>query len=495
MSDSTTGSGPEQDSWVQNMRNWVSLAGLILIVASIFSFLLLFLIDTVAGSTNPYVGILTYLVTPAFSTLGVVITVLGIFLQRRRLIKSRGGPISLVIDLNRPRHRRILGLVGAGSVMFLLISAFGSYHSYQFTESVTFCGQACHTVMEPEMVTYLNSPHARVACVDCHIGPGATWFVRSKLSGMHQVFATLLDTFPRPVPTPIKNLRPAQDTCEQCHWPDKFSGDIVRTFNHFLTDDENTPYTVQLLLKVGGGHPDQGPVEGIHWHTSPNHKVEYIATDDLRLEIPWVRLTDEDGQVYEYRTPDFTDDISGYAIRTMDCIDCHNRPSHRYEKPNDAVDRALAFGRLDRSLPAVRLHATEALVQPYESVEEALRGIAEALHAQYPDDPRADPAIEVVQQIYRQNFFPNMKANWRAYPEHTGHKDWPGCVRCHDDNHHTEDMSRSITFQDCNSCHLILAQGQGEELLQMSPAGQPFRHPWDDYDPAYKCHDCHTGGP
>jgi hypothetical protein len=369
MSNSTTGSGPEQDSWVQSMRNWVSLAGLILIVASIFSFILLFLIDTVAGSTNPYVGILTYLVTPAFSTLGVLITVLGIFLQRRRLIKSRGGPISLVIDFNRPRHRRILGLVGAGSVIFLLISAFGSYHSYQFTESVTFCGQACHTVMEPEMVTYLNSPHARVACVDCHIGPGATWFVRSKLSGMHQVFATLLDTFPRPVPTPIKNLRPAQDTCEQCHWPDKFSGDIVRTFNHFLTDDENTPYTVQLLLKVGGGHPDQGPVEGIHWHTSPNHKVEYIATDDLRLEIPWVRLTDEDGQVYEYRTPDFTDDISGYAIRTMDCIDCHNRPSHRYEKPNDAVDRAL-FLRSTRPFAARRPpHATEALVQPYESVE------------------------------------------------------------------------------------------------------------------------------
>ena len=495
MTNSASGTGPERDSWVQSMRNWVSLAGLILIGASVFSFLLLFLIDTVAGSTNPYVGILTYLVAPTFSTLGVAITILGIILQRRRIIKARGGPISLVIDLNRPRHRRILVVFGAASVVFLFISAFGSYHSYQFTESVTFCGQACHTVMEPEMVTYQNSPHARVACVDCHIGPGATWFVRSKLSGMHQVFATMLDTFPRPVPTPIKNLRPAQDTCEQCHWPDKFSGDMVRTYDHFLTDDDNTPYTVQMLLKVGGGHPDQGPVEGIHWHTSPNHKVEYIATDDLRLEIPWVRLTDEHGEVHEYRTPDFTDDPSGYTIRTMDCIDCHNRPSHRYDKPNDAVDRALAFGRLDRSLPAIRLHATEALVQPYDSVEDALRGIAAALEEHYPDDPRAEPAIAVVQQIYRQNFFPAMKADWRSYPEHIGHKDWPGCVRCHDDNHQTADQSRTITFQDCNSCHLILAQGQGEELLQVSPAGQPFRHPVEEYDPEFKCHDCHTGGP
>jgi nitrate/TMAO reductase-like tetraheme cytochrome c subunit len=486
---------PDPDSWIQSMRNWVSLAGLILVVASVFSFLFLFLIDTMAGSPNPYIGILTYLVTPAFSTLGVIITIVGVVMQRRRLIKARGAPINLVIDFNRPRHRKILAIFGVCSVTFLFISALGTYQSYQFTESVTFCGQACHTVMEPEMVTYQNSPHARVACVDCHIGPGATWFVRSKLSGMHQVFATLFDTFPRPVPTPIKNLRPARDTCEQCHWPDKFSGDIVRTYNHFLTDEENTPFTVQMLLKVGGGHPDQGPVEGIHWHTSPNHKVEYIATDDLRLEIPWVRLTDEDGTIHEFRTPEFTEDISGHTIRTMDCIDCHNRPSHRYETPNAAVDRALFLGRLDRSMPYIRLNATEALVQPYDSVEQALREIAASLHAEYPEDPRAETAIQVVQQIYRQNFFPNMKADWRAYPEHIGHMDWPGCVRCHDDNHFTADGSRSITFQDCNSCHLILAQGQGEELFQVSPAGQSFRHPWDDYDPAFKCHDCHTGGP
>jgi nitrate/TMAO reductase-like tetraheme cytochrome c subunit len=483
------------DSWLQSIRNWVSLAGLVLMLASLFAFLLLFLIDTIAGSSNPYIGILTYLVAPSFTTIGLALTFIGIILQRRRLLKTHGKPIGLIIDFSRPRHQRLLALFGAASVTFLFITAVGSYHSYQFTESVTFCGQACHTVMEPEMVTYQNSPHARVACVECHIGPGATWFVRSKLSGIHQVFATAFDTFPRPVPTPIKNLRPAQDTCEQCHWPDKFSGDMVRTFNHFLSDDENTPYTVSMLLKVGGGHPDQGPVEGIHWHTSPNHKVEYVASDPLRLVIPWVRLTDENGQVHEYRTPDFTGDPDPRNIRTMDCIDCHNRPSHRYEKPNDAIDRALALGLIDRSLPAIRLHATEALVQPYDSVDHALQQINDTLNSNYPDEPRILPTIQVVQQIYRNNFFPNMKANWSAYPEHIGHKDWPGCVRCHDDNHHTADRSRSITFQDCNSCHLILAQGKDEELLQVSPAGQPFRHPLEDYDPAFKCHDCHTGGP
>ncbi len=488
MSDSSTGGG----HFGGQFRNWLSLSGLVIMLGSVFAFLMLFIVDVMKGSTNPYVGILTYLVTPAFSTLGVALVILGIVLKRRREHHA-GRSIPVVIDLSRPRDRRFLGIFVVGSILFLFVSAFGSYTSYQFTESVSFCGKACHAVMEPEMVTYSHSPHARVSCVECHIGPGATWFVRSKLSGTYQVYATLLDKHPRPIPTPIENLRPARDTCEHCHWPQRFSGDLVRSYRHFLSDDENTEYSVRLLLRVGGGQPEQREVAGIHWHIA--NRVEYIAADVSRLDIPWVRLTDSQGRQTEFRTPEFKDDIAQHEIRTMDCIDCHNRPAHRYQKPNEAVDRALAQGAIDRVLPGIRAKATEVLVQDYATKEEALRRIDESLTEAYPDQAAIRPAIETVQQIYTENFFPEMKASWKAYPENIGHKDWPGCARCHDDNHFSSDGQRKISFSNCNNCHLILAQGKGAELESMTLGGQAFKHPGEDYDPAFKCNDCHTGGP
>src|SRR6185295_7121108 len=219
-----------------------------------------------------------------------------------------------------PRDRKMMGLFLTGSVLFLLLSAVGSYHTYQFTESVQFCGQACHTVMKPELVTYQHGSHARVACVECHIGPGAEWFVKAKISGLYQVYAVAFDKYPRPVPTPIKNLRPAQETCEQCHWPQKFVGNLDKTYSYFLGEETNTPYSIRLTMKVGGGDPTHGPVGGIHWHMNVGNKVEYIATkldtnhvwvaDEMRQSIPWVRVVDKQGVVTEYRSPGFTNAIA-----------------------------------------------------------------------------------------------------------------------------------------------------------------------------------------
>ena len=268
---------------------------------------------------------------------------------------------ALQIDLSRPRDRRILGVFIAASLCFLLISAVGSYKTYQFTESVQFCGQACHTVMKPELTTYEHGPHARVECAECHIGAGATWFVRSKLSGIYQVYATLFNKFPRPIPTPIKNLRPAQETCNQCHWPRKFVGDLNRTFNYFLGNQTNTPFSVRLLLKVGGGDPTHGPVGGIHWHMSISNRVEYIATDEARQKLPWVRLTNPAGVVTVFRESTFTNDLSRYEIRKMDCMDCHNRPAHRYAPPDNAVNLAIALRHIDRALPYIKSNAVYAL--------------------------------------------------------------------------------------------------------------------------------------
>lgn len=476
------------------LHNWLSFAGLTVALGSLFSFLLLFALDSLAHFSNPYIGVLTYLIAPGFLVFGLTLTFIGALWHRHQLKAStRLSPLQ--IDLSRPRDRHFLTLFFIGSVAFLLISALGSYQTYEYTESVQFCGEACHTVMKPELTTYLHGPHARVNCAACHIGPGATWFVRSKLSGTYQVYATLFNKFPRPIPTPVENLRPAQVTCEQCHWPKEFVGDLDRTFHYYLSDCTNTLYSVRLMLRVGGGDPTHGPVGGIHWHMSIADRVEYIATDRARQKIPWVRLTDSQGVVTVFREKAFTNDISHYDIRTMDCMDCHNRPAHRFQSPDDAVNLALWLGQIDCSMPWIKTNAVYALTRPYLTDTDAREGIATILAARYPEGSSLRQAIAAVQKIYADNYFPEMKANWDVYPDNIGHRTWPGCFRCHDGTHKTEDGKRTIRANDCKACHIILAQGNGSELRQLSAGGQEFKHPEDLYDPAYLCTDCHTGGP
>jgi nitrate/TMAO reductase-like tetraheme cytochrome c subunit len=473
-------------------RNWLSWTGFVVVVGSLFSFVLLFLLDSMASVSNPYVGILTYLVAPGFLVIGLALAGIGGILRHRQIVKYAGPFPPLRIDLARKRDRRFLGLFLIGSVLFLLVAAFGSYQTYHYTESVQFCGQACHGVMKPELVTYLHSPHARVSCAECHIGKGATWYVRSKLSGAYQVYATVADKYPRPIPTPIKNLRPAQETCEQCHWPKKFVGNLERTYSYFLGDETNTLFNVRLLMHVGGGDPTHGPVGGIHWHMNVGNTVEYFATDDARQKIPYVRMTDPQGVVTEFRSPRFTNEVHETQLRKMDCMDCHNRPAHRYKTPNAAVNLAMSLEQIDRSLPYIKTNALHVLTRNYTNESQAVKSIATVLSERYPNDARVRPAIETVQQIYRDNFFPEMKASWEVYPDNIGHKDWPGCFRCHDGLHKSSDGKKLIKANDCNACHTILAQGVGAELDQLTPKGQKFKHPGDEVDGA--CNDCHTGG-
>jgi hypothetical protein len=162
----------------------------------------------------------------------------------------------------------------------------GSYHTYHFTESVEFCGEACHTVMKPELTSYLHSPHARVACAECHIGKGAEWYVRSKLSGTYQVYATLAHKYPTPIPTPVKNLRPAQETCEQCHWPKKFVGNLDRTISYLSPGPDQHALFDPFVAQSRRRDPTHGPVGGIHWHMNVGNKIEYVATDRRAKKFP-----------------------------------------------------------------------------------------------------------------------------------------------------------------------------------------------------------------
>lgn len=477
-------------------HNWISLAGVVLAASSLFAFLLLFALDLMRrDSGNPYLGILCYVVAPGFLFLGAAVFLFGAWHQRRRLARTQEAhPPRLTIDLSRPRDRRVLLWFSFGTVSFLLLTAVGSYQTYVYTESNQFCGEVCHTVMGPEYTAYHRSAHAKVACVECHVGSGATSFIKAKLNGTHQLYGVLSGRYSRPIPAPVMNMRPASETCEQCHWPEKYSGNIERTFTSFLADDKNTPYTVRLLVNVGGGSPAQGLVGGIHWHMNVSNKVEYYATDLQRQVIPWVRVTGQDGTVTVYRTPEFKGDPEPAKIRQMDCIDCHNRPAHRYASPNDAVDEAIYLGGIDAKLPSIKRTAVDLLTQPYSTQVEATAAIGKALGVRYAGASGLATTVAAVQAVFRGNFFPEMKADWSKYPDNIGHLDSAGCFRCHDAKHSVGGLGKRMPPTDCNSCHTILAQGSGAELATVAPAGLVFKHPSTDIDGlGLLCSDCHNG--
>lgn len=474
-------------------RNWLSLIGLIISIGGFFAFLLLLSIDMLAHHGNPYMGLLAYIIAPGFMILGMIVSAWGAWLHRRYLRAAAGQPTApaITIDLNRRRDRQVLFGVGAGALIFMMLTAFGSYQSYHYTESVVFCGQACHTPMQPELVAYQHGDHARVECVECHIGSGAGAFVQAKLRGVHQLLAMAKGDYKRPIPTPIENLRPAQDTCEQCHWPQRFGGQLDKIYTHYLADETNTPFFIRLSLKIGGGDRRVRDLGGIHWHVDPSNKVEYYAVDPKRQDIGWVRYTGADGKVHEYRSPEFKGEVPQDKIRTMDCMDCHNRPAHQFQGPNDSVDLAIYTGKIDAGIPWIKSNTVAALIAPYNTRDEAQAKIAEYLRSKYPNDPKIEPVIAVTQDIYSKNFFPEMKADWRAYPSNVGHKEWAGCFRCHDGNHKTPE-GKAISANDCNSCHTILAQGTGDQLKDLKAEGHSFFH-IDAINEDFVCNNCHTG--
>ncbi len=486
---------PVPPTRLSRLRNWLSLAGLVLATSAFFAFLLLFAVDLMAEHANPYMGILAYVVAPIFLIMGISMVLLGFILETRRLRKGlpvKESAFVLHVDLSRKRDRRMMvGFVG-GSLAFLFLTAFGSYETYHLMETNTFCGETCHTPMEPEFKAYQHSAHAQVDCVACHIGPGTKAYIHTKMNGVKQLYHQVMGDFERPIQILNPNLRLAQETCQTCHWSQKHFGDVPKTYRHFLADETNTPFTVQMLLKVGGSDPVHGPVEGIHSHMNVSNKIEFIALDEKRLDIPWVRVTDANGKSTEYRTEGFTDDISKHTIRSMDCMDCHNRPAHNFMTPNDAVEQSMAFGRIDTTIPWAKAKVVKALVQNYATREEAQQKIESSLRADYPNDKRVDALVKETLAIYKNNFFPEMKADWRAHPNFIGHKDSNGCFRCHDGKHMATDGKTSIKGSDCKACHIITAQGAGEELEKVNSKGHEFFHIDAEFsDPS--CAECHNG--
>ena len=482
-------------------RNLVGQAGLMLAVVAIGNIVIFTILDLISVRENPYVGILAYMVAPAFLICSFVLIGFGYWRDRHRTAK--GEPLYPRVDFNDSHQRAtILGLL-TFLVVFVLISAVGSYKAYEYTETVQFCGLTCHGVMHPEYTAYQLSSHARVGCVECHVGSGATWYVKSKMSGLRQVFATALHSYPRPIPTPVHNLRPAQQTCEECHWPNKFYGAQLKVFTHYSSDEKNTLRQTQMLLKTGGGDPATGAPEGIHWHMNIANQIDYVASDEQHQVIPYIHVRDMQGRVTEYSAKSSTlskEQIEKAPMHRMDCIDCHNRPTHVYISPDQAVDQSLLARHLDPSLPYLKQQAVTVLSTNYGTTGAALEGIAKGLRgfyeAKYPMLAKTREldirnAVDEVQKIYQRTTFPEMKVNWQTHPNNIGHFYFSGCFRCHDGEHVSADGK--VIPKDCNTCHAVVSQQQGTTAL--IPAGnQGFEHPVDIGDlTQVACVDCHTG--
>ena len=484
-----------------NMR---SLLGAGISGLSLSLIIFLFVLEAMSEHPKPYMGIITLIILPGFLVLGVVMIAWGVMRVHKRRRRGQEDKPLLTIDFNNPRHRLAFTLTSFGTMFFLGLSAFGSYKAYEFTDSDQFCGEMCHSVMSPEYTAYQFSPHARVGCAQCHIGEGAEWFVKAKISGSYQVYSVLFNKYSRPIQTPIENLRPAQQTCEQCHWPKHFFSEKQRKWTYFLSDEKNTKWDLNLLIHIGGGNNEEGPTSGIHWHMNISNRIDYKPADRRRQDIPWIRVKHGDGtvRVYRNKTSKLSDEqLAELEERRMDCIDCHNRPTHIYRHPAKSVNQEMSAGWIDPKIPFIKNVAVKTLETPFRTKPDALDSIriliTDFYQDHYPefvktDTGKIDRAIKEVQKIYNRNFFPEMGSSWKAYPDNIGHLTSLGCFRCHDGNHVSDDGK--VLSRDCNVCHTILAQKFEKEGLRIGLEGIEYRHPTDIGEEwkVKPCSECHS---
>jgi hypothetical protein len=492
----------------KSTKNLLTIAGTTIALVSLMIILLLFLISTFFESNNSFLGIFIYMALPALLIFGLILIPIGMIRAKQQEKKKvEGTPDYPLWDFNKPSTRNAAAIFLVGTICLAILSSIGSFQAFHITESNEFCGKLCHNVMKPEFTAYQNSPHERVNCVECHVGSGAGWYVRSKISGLYQVYAVLTNQIPHPIETPIQNLRPAMETCEHCHWPQKFYDRKQKNKISYIADEKTTAWNIQLQMKTSASNSAQGIAQGIHWHINSDVKIEYIASTRNREKIPWVKYTNlKTGEVTVFEDTDEKLTAAQHdtlEIRKMDCIDCHNRPSHNYKTPQRFIDELITSGKITRELPNVKMMAMNILYKDYSTTDSAMMAIekqvTEYYTTNYPDlisqkKKEIQQVISGIQEGYNQNLFPEMGVKWSAYPNHLGHKETNGCYRCHNDRH--KSANGLVITRNCNLCHDIVAQGT-DSAMQISNSFKPleFKHPVDISDEwkTTLCSECHSG--
>lgn len=469
---------------MQRLRAFVRLLGLsrlAILGAAITTFAFIAYIALTFGELfvfqgNPYWGIALNVIFPGIAVIGLILIAIGLFFRIRSLRAQTGTEsINRLVEQHQISRRYVWQVVVGLTVVNVVAFSYFSYHGYHFTESRAFCGELCHVVMEPEFTVYQESPHSEISCVACHIGEGATWFVKSKLSGLRQVYGVLTGDYSRPIETPVRNLRPAREVCEVCHRPEIFHGNRIEVIQKFAPDERNTRTYTVLNLKIGSGG-EKVAAHGIHWHVSRQHQIRYYAADEKREEINWVASVDAAGKRHVWTRPGT--EIPGEAeleqhVRTMDCVDCHNRPTHIYVSPDRALDDLLAREVLDPGLPWIRAYGEEILRRAYDTKEAGLAGIAQLprIYAQRVPEvyeqhrEQIEAAVPVLQDTYDTYVWPRMNIRWNTYPSLIGHpiQETSACFRCHD-GLLADEQGQGIAT-DCEACHYVLAREEQDPMV------------------------------
>ena len=444
--------------WVALARHPLAIAGAVLATVAGVAFVLLIIAALAGLFANPYAGLVVFVLVPALLVLGLLLIPVGVRLDRRRRERDPNRPDDWpVVDFRQARVRRMALVVTALTAVNVIIVLLAGYGSLHWMESPTFCGQTCHTPMQPQFSAWSGSVHASTTCVQCHIGAGPRAFVDAKLAGVRQLMHVATGTYPRPI-APGAQMPPGAQaqTCRGCHRPERGGSDRIRVSREYADDEENTETVTVLQMYVGAGSVSG---RSIHWHANPDVRVEYVATDAANETIPYVKVTDAAGRVREFVAKDASDDaIRAGTRRTMDCIDCHNTVGHPIAPTAEqAVDQAIAAGLISRRLPFVRREGVKLLKASYATEDAAMRAIDSGFRALYQSGGTAADAATTgqsataLQTVYRRNVFPLMKVSWGAYPSNRGHFTATGCFRCHDDSH--ADQSGATISADCDYCH------------------------------------------
>ncbi len=477
--------------------NPISLTGSFIAFISFTIIVFLIILELFSETSNPYLGIFTFMVMPVILIVGIFLIFFGAFRENRILLRQSEKERKLpILDLNNTKHQVATLVFTVSALLLIVFSGFGSFKAYEYSESDEFCGTVCHSVMEPEYTTYKNSPHSNVGCVQCHIGEGAGWFVKSKISGSYQLFAVLANTFPRPIPTPVENLRPATETCERCHSPKHFYDEKKIVRNYYLSDENNTHFNLEMLVKVGGGNMETGNNDGIHWHMNLSNEITYLAVDREKQEIPWVKsrsLISGKETVYQIPGFDFEKSLENKNgnyrknLKRMDCIDCHNRPSHIYNPPDKMVNLFLSIGKINPDIPFIKTVSVQALESVNSSKEESLNDISRYVWNYYnkkiPDKIKKykddiNSAILQLSNIYVKNYFPFMKVDWKNHPDNIGHLYSKGCYRCHDGKHVSPEGE--VLTMNCESCHSFKSEVFPKDSTETLTIVNDFVHPGGD---------------
>jgi len=459
MADPHTREDPKRPILMLLTSHWVSMLGAVLATTAVFSWLFALPTQLRGHTSNPYIGIIVFLVIPIILVAGLILMALGVFLARRRIEAGL-----LEVPQRSAYLRSLTKFFAITTAINIVIGTQGTYRAIEHMETAQFCGQSCH-VMKPEFSAHQNSPHANVLCVDCHVSPGATGWVQSKVNGTRQLLDVVFSRVRYPIESAMEtnHLVPSRGTCEQCHWPQQFDSTKLRVIFQFKDDEPNTQTQTVMEMLTGGG--EMGGIHGAH--LAPGVEIRYAAADKQRQTIPWVEY--RNGKTGEVRT--FLADgstaksVASLPRYQMQCVDCHNRPTHTFELPERAVDQAMGLGRISPTLPFVKKKAIELLKINYATNEDAASDIPVRLAGFYRDKYPAVSSQRVgdiskagteIAEIYNRNVFPDLKVTWGTYPNNLGHTDFPGCFRCHDGSHSTPDGKATIT-QDCNTCHTPVA--------------------------------------